>query len=80
MSITGIEKKDLKNLDETKQVDILQNAVAREIVQEIMNYGVSQQQIIQIINLLALELEDNKLMRSISDLCNNKTKTEKLHV
>ena len=41
--------------------------------------GVTQAQIIKIINLLALELEDNKLMRSICDLC-KKRKTENLHV
>ena len=46
---------------------------------EIMNYGVTQKQILQIINLLALELEDNELMRSIVGLCTEQ-KTEKLHV
>lgn len=68
-----------KNISEEEQVDVLANAAAREIVQEIMNFGVNQRQILQIINLLALELEDNNLMRSITDLC-KKNKTEKLHV
>ena len=36
-------------------------------------------QILQIINLLALELEDNNLMRSLVGLCKGQ-KTEKLHV
>lgn len=67
------------NLEEKEQIDILSAAVAREITQEIMNYGVTQKQILQIINLLALELEDNKLMRSIVGLCTEQ-KTEKLHV
>lgn len=66
-------------MTEGKQVTILNAAVSREIVQEIMNFGVSQKQILQIINLLALELEDNNLMRSIVDLCKEQ-KTEKLHV
>jgi hypothetical protein len=72
-------KNDDKNISEEEQVDVLANAAAREIVQEIMNFGVNQRQILQIINLLALELEDNNLMRSITDLC-KKNKTEKLHV
>lgn len=79
MSITNVKKEDLKNLSEDDHVDLLKSAVSREVVQEIMNYGVTQEQIIKIINLLALELEDNKLMRSICDLC-KKRKTENLHV
>jgi hypothetical protein len=70
---------DLKNLQPKEQTVLLGNAVVREIVQEIMNYGVTQQQIKQIINLLALELEDNNLMRSIVGLCTEQKK-EKLHV
>ena len=35
---------------------------SREIVSEIMKFGVNQHQIIQIINLLSLELEDRKAM------------------
>ena len=68
-----------KDMSENEQVDVLKRAVSREIVQEIMNYGVTQKQILQIINLLALELEDNELMRSIVGLCKEQ-KTEKLHV
>ena len=68
-----------KDMSENEQVDVLKRAVSREIVQEIMNYGVTQKQILQIINLLALELEDNELMRSIVGLCTEQ-KTEKLHV
>jgi hypothetical protein len=69
----------MKDISEKEQVVTLENAAAREIVQEIMNFGVNQKQILQIINLLALELEDNKLMRSIVGLCTEQ-KTEKLHV
>jgi len=71
--------KELKDLTETEQVGVLHKSISREIVQEIMNYGVTQQQILDIINLLALELEDNNMMRSIVDLCKS-NKTEKLHV
>ena len=69
----------MKDMPEKEQVVVLENAAAREIVCEIMNFGVSQKQILQIINLLALELEDNNLMRSIVGLCKEQ-KTEKLHV
>ena len=68
-----------EDLTDEEQVNVLQRSVSREIVQEIMNYGVTQQQILHIINLLALELEDNNMMRSIVDLCKS-NKTEKLHV
>ena len=68
-----------KDVDEKEQVRVLENVVARDIVKTIMDFGVNQQQILQIINLLALELEDNNLMRSINGLCKN-DKTEKLHV
>ena len=62
--------------------DLLENAAAREITQEIMRFGVSQQQIIQIINLLALELEDNNLMKDIRTLITqSKQKSEEaIHV
>ena len=62
--------------------DLLENSAAREITQEIMRFGVSQQQIIQIINLLALELEDNNLMKDIRNLItHSKQKSEEaIHV
>lgn len=71
--------KENTGLSDKAQEDIIANAAAREIVHEIMDFGVSQQQIKQIINLLALELEDNNLMRSIVGLIKS-NKTEKLHV
>lgn len=71
--------KEKIDLTDNEQEDVLANAAAREIVHEIMNFGVNQRQILQIINLLALELEDNNLMRSIVGLVKT-NKTEKLHV
>ena len=41
---------------------------SRDIVSEIMNFGVSQNQIIQIINLLALELEDRNAMMAFTEV------------
>jgi len=40
---------------------------AREIVQEILNFGVSQQQMLHIAYLLALELEDRDTMITITE-------------
>lgn len=41
---------------------------AREIVQSVLDYGVNQKQILQIINLFAMELEDNNLMKQITGI------------
>jgi hypothetical protein len=38
----------------------------RQIVNEILNFGVSQHQILQVCYLLSLELEDNVAMKKIS--------------
>ena len=48
--------------------DLADSVVSREIVQEIMKYGVSQFQIKKILKLLAFELEDNSMMRKICDI------------
>ena len=41
---------------------------SREIVAEIMRFGVSQTQLTQIINLLALELEDRDAMLAFTNV------------
>ena len=48
---------DLKDITETEQVRVLGKSVSREIVQEIMNFGVSQQQIIDVIVLVHVEIK-----------------------
>ena len=64
--------------EKRKEVDIQERIRAREIVQTIMDYGVSQDQIKQIIYLLALEVEDPEIFRGVSSLIsqeeNNQTK------
>ena len=69
-------------IEEPECEDLLENAMAREIVQEIMKFGVNQPQILQIINLLALELEDNETMKAIRNLIEQSKKTplEGIHV
>ena len=41
--------------------------VAREIVSEVLNFGVSQQQILRVAYLLSLELENKDAMINISN-------------
>ena len=52
----------------TEEVCIEERIKAREIVQTILDYGVSQDQIKQLIYLLALEVEDPKIFRGVSSL------------
>ena len=55
---------------ENKQLteqDASETFVSRQVVQEIMDYGVTQFQIGKIIELLALELENRDLMVRIRD-------------
>ena len=62
-SVSGM---NLKN-EETEE-DIQERIKAREIVQTILQHGVSQEQIKQIIYLLSLEVEDPKIFRGVSSL------------
>jgi len=61
-------KDNVKNLSRAEREDVLYRVKAREIVSEIMNFGVSQSQIVYIIRMLALELEDVKLMSALNDV------------
>jgi len=62
---------DLKS-DMTEK-DAAESFVARQIVQEIMNYGVTQFQVAKVIELLAFELENRELMVKIVDAVKEKT-------
>ena len=50
------------------EVDLQDKIKAREIVQSVLDYGVNQKQILQIINLFAMELEDTNLMKKITGI------------
>ena len=50
------------------EIEIEDKIKAREIVQSVLDYGVNQKQILQIINLFAMELEDSTLMKKISGI------------
>ena len=47
--------------------------ISRQIVQEIMDYGVTQFQICKVIELLALELENRNLMIALREVISNNT-------
>ena len=56
----------------------LDSVVSREIVQEILKFGVTQSQILKIIEVLAMELENRDTMLSIIECTkSNKTTFEK---
>ena len=49
---------------------------SREIVSEILRFGVSQSHIVHIINLLALELEDREMMLAIRGITSDEEKSD----
>ena len=56
-----------KNFGTSQEEESIQDKIrAREIVQSVIEYGVNNEQIIQIIKLFAMELEDINLMKEIT--------------
>ena len=51
-----------------KEENLVSKIKARQIVNEVMQFGVTQEQIVVIIKLLALELEDRNLMLNITNM------------
>ena len=61
------KKKDaVKKMSAKERNDVMKRSKSREIVREIMNFGVTQSQIVYIIRLLALELDDVQVMNNIN--------------
>ena len=58
------------------QRDVLDKIKCRQIVKEILDFGVNQDQIKTIISLLALELEDRDLMLKISGMLSAEVEVE----
>lgn len=63
-----IENDKTKNLSKEEKEDLVHKSKAREIVRTIMDYGVTQSQIVYIISMLSLELEDLNLAREIRNI------------
>ncbi len=66
-------KKYGKIKDEEK---VEQSIIARDIAKTIMDYGVSQYQILKIVYLLSLELEDRELSDDLITIVNSVLKQE----
>lgn len=63
-------------LDPNNVEDLKSLEKCRDITREILRYGVSNLEIVKIIDLLSLELEDTKLMRELQSLLKSDTKIE----
>ena len=55
---------------------ILSSVQCREIVQEILNFGVDQYQMLIIIKLLSLELEDRDMMLQLTEVIDSSLENE----
>jgi len=63
--------------DIKKKKQLKEQTVCREILKEILDFGVSEHQKKFLIRLLAMELEDTNLMTSVVDSIEGKTSTSK---
>lgn len=59
-----------------EEKDLQYKIKSRQIVNEVLNYGVSQNEIKTIIKLLSLELEDTSIMKEIINFLDNNNKIE----
>ena len=53
---------------------------AREIVQTVLQYGINQQQLVQMIYLFSLEVEDIQLMKNLTSLINQSREGTKSNI
>jgi len=65
-------------LDPNNAEDVYSYEKTRNIVSEILNFGVSQNEILKLIELLSLELEDRDIMLSIIDAIKSDSKSEEI--
>lgn len=63
--------------DPKKNKELKEQTTCRDILREILNFGVSEHQKKFLIRLLALELEDTNLMNRISDAIEGKENNSK---
>ena len=58
-------EKEVSELTSEKRKELSDRALARQVVQEILNFGVNDRQVQEIIRQLALELENRDTMLKI---------------
>mgnify|MGYP001338757592 FL=1 len=71
------EQKNQKDVDQGEMLDLIK---AREIVHEILNFGVNDQQIQRIIKLLSLELVNRDMMISIANALDGNQEVNKTEI
>jgi hypothetical protein len=64
-------------LDPNNVEDLQSIEKCRDIVKEILNFGVKNEEILKIIDLLSLELEDTNIMRNIQNVLKRKEEVNK---
>jgi len=72
----------MKNYGKTKEdIKVEKSLRCREIVKEIIDFGIDEYQKLSIIKLIALELESNinmkKIINTVDEIAKNKTNTRK---
>ncbi len=67
----------MNNLDPKSENDLKSINKVRDIRKEILDFGISQKEIIKLIELLCLELEDTKIMREVLSVVKPTKKEEK---
>ena len=63
-----------------EEQSIQDNIKAREIVQTVLQYGINQQQLVQLVYLFSLEIEDIQLMKSLTSLINQSREGTKSNI
>lgn len=69
-------EEEIKSLSAERKKELSDRAKARAIVQEILNFGVNDPQIREIIRQLSLELEDRETMLKIFEFLGNAEDSE----
>jgi len=63
-----------------EEQSIQDNIKAREIVQTVLQYGINQQQLVQLVYLFSLEIEDIQLMKNLTSLINQSREGTKSNI
>lgn len=74
--------KDVSDLTPERRKELTNRAKARQVVQEILNFGVNDAVIQEIIRQLALELEDREVMLKIFEFlgCSEEQQESKIYL
>lgn len=67
---------DDKSTSRVDSADAADSIRCREVVQEILDFGINQKQLLVLIKLLALELENNETMKEITEVANQAIETK----